>query len=55
MRLLVNCVYEYYEDDTNWWECRHPDYDEDWECPCEHHYDKQSAKDDAKYGSCDKY
>ena len=53
---IVDCVFEYYEDDTNWWECRHPEHNEDWDCDgCEHFYDRETAKADAKYGSCDKY
>ena len=51
-----DCVWYYEEAEVNWRECKHPEYDEDWDCEgCEYAYDRETAKADAKYGSCDKY
>lgn len=49
------CVYEYYEADTNYKTCKHPEFD--WEKPddCPGFYNKEDAKADAKYRHCDKY
>jgi len=53
-----NCVHNYYESDTNYWECTDPEYTEGWEegnPACPHYYAKEDAKADAKYGHKDKY
>ena len=49
-----DCVYYRYESDVNYSYCSKPD------CvvfpdKCDSYYSKQDAKDDAKYGHCDKY
>ncbi len=49
------CVYDYYEPDTNWCMCKHPDFDDDNPNHCPGRYDKADAKADTKYGHCDKY
>ena len=55
-----DCVYNYYEPDTNFWECTNPEYRdmeeaEQPECPCSHQYTREDAKADAKYGRSDHY
>ena len=49
------CVYDYYEPDTNWGECKHPDYNEELPDKCPGYYSKEDAKADAKYKDRDKY
>ncbi len=54
-----NCIYSYYESDTNYWECTCPECEEEEEKErlpdCPHQYSIDDAKADAKYGSRDKY
>jgi hypothetical protein len=41
------CVHYYYEADTNWKECRHPEFDENKPDTCPGCYSKEDAKADA--------
>ena len=43
-----DCEYDYYEYDTNWGECRHPDFDPDNPDNCPGYRSRQDARDDAK-------
>jgi len=49
------CVFDYYESDTNYRNCQHPDYNIEFPDHCPSRYSKDDAKADAKYGHCDKY
>ena len=49
------CVYDYYEPDTNWGTCKHPNYNEELPDKCPGYYLKEDAKADAKYKDQDKY
>ena len=50
-----DCVYDYYEYDTNYGECRHPDFDTENPDHCPGYYSKEDARADAKYKDSDKY
>jgi len=50
-----DCVYDYYEYDTNYGECRHPDFDPEKPDHCPGYVSKEDAKSDAKYKDRDKY
>ena len=50
-----DCIFYYYERDTNFKLCKHPDYDVNKPDHCPGQYSKDDAKADAKYGHCDKY
>ena len=50
-----DCVYDYYENDTNYGECIHPDFDPENPDKCPGYLSKGDAKADAKYGHRDKY
>jgi len=39
-----DCVYDYYEYDTNWGECQHPDFDPEKPDRCPGYYSKEDAK-----------
>jgi len=43
-----DCVYDYYEYDTNYGECRHPDFDPEKPDHCPGYISKEDAKSDAK-------
>jgi len=49
------CVYDYHEDDTNYGECRHPDFDPENPDNCPGYYSKEDARADAKHKDKDKY
>ncbi len=49
------CVYDYYESDTNWGCCKHPNFDEEKPDHCPGYLSKEQAKADAKYSRNDKY
>ena len=42
-----DCVYDYYEYDTNYGECRHPDFDIENPDHCQGYYSKEDAMADA--------
>ncbi len=50
-----DCVYDYYESDTNWGECRHPDFDIEKPDHCPGYLSREQVKADAKYSHKDKY
>ncbi len=50
-----DCIYRYYESDTNYKTCLHPDYNEDDPDTCPGYYSEADAKADAKLSKCDKY
>jgi len=50
-----DCVYDYYESDTNYGECQHPDFDIEKPDHCPGYLSKEQAKADAKYSHKDKY
>ena len=50
-----DCVYDYYESDTNYGECRHPDFDIEKPDFCPGYCSKEDARADAKYKDRDKY
>jgi len=43
-----SCIFEYYESDTNYRTCKHPDYDEDNPDHCPGSYLIEDAKADEK-------
>ena len=49
------CVFDYYESDTNYKTCKHPDFNIEEPDYCPGYYSQEDAKADAKYGHCDKY
>jgi len=49
-----DCVYDYYEEDTNYGECRHPDFDPEKPDHCPGYYSKEDAKADAKLSRIEK-
>lgn len=49
------CLYEYYEADTNFRDCKHPDFNLEESDKCPGYYSKADAKADVKYSHCDKY
>jgi len=51
----LNCVFYYYEGDTNCDECRHPDLDAENPEHCPGYISKEDAQADAKYKDKDKY
>ena len=50
-----DCVYDYYEYDTNYGECRHPYFDPEKPDHCPGYYSREEARADAKYKDRDKY
>ena len=53
MNKCGNCTFNYYENDTDYDECWHPDFDEENQCPG--YYSKKDAEADTKYSDRDKY
>ena len=48
------CIYDYYEPDTNWGECKHPEYNEELPDKCPGYYLIEDAKADAKLSRIEK-
>jgi len=48
-----DCVFDYYEHDTNYGECRHPDFDPE-KPGCPGYISKEDAKSDAKLRNAEK-
>jgi hypothetical protein len=49
------CHWKYYERDTNYRGCKHPDFNEDEPDKCPGEYSEADAKADARYGDKDGY